>query len=55
MNFDAEVIEDKFNSEAIQRDYEKEHKGKGTKMSFGKQVDSNIIMNWKGIKATRKN
>jgi len=55
MNFDVEIIPDKFNSEAIQRDYDKEHYGRGTKTLSGKQIDSNIIFNWVWVKAIRIN
>jgi SAM-dependent methyltransferase len=55
MGFNVELISDEYNPESIQRDYDKEHTGQGTEILSGKQIDSNIIFNWKWIKATRIN
>ena len=50
----VEVIEDEFNPEVIAREFTSVKKGAGTKIIDGKQVDGNIIFEWKYLKILKR-
>jgi len=49
---DVEVIEDEFNPEVLADDFTRVDKRSGTRIQGGKQVDGNIIFEWKFLKIT---
>lgn len=56
LGWNSEIIDDKFNPENIQFEYDKvktDEIDKGTKIESGKQIVENIIFNWKWIKITK--
>ncbi len=52
-NCKAEVIDDEFNPEILDREHSSLKKGQGTRIVGGQQVDGNIIFNWKFVKITK--
>jgi len=50
----VEVIEDEFRPEVIAKEFTSVKKGIGTKILDGKQVDGNIIFEWKYLKITKR-
>lgn len=49
---DVEVIEDEFDPEAIANEFTRVKKGAGTRIVDGRQVEGNIIFEWKFLKIT---
>ena len=49
----VEVIEDQFNPRVITNEFTRVKKGSGTRIVDGKQVDGNIIFEWKFLKIIR--
>lgn len=51
--YKVEMIDDQFNSEILDQEHSHLKKGHGTRIFGGRQVDANIIFNWKFIKITK--
>ena len=53
LGWNVEVIEDEYNSEVLEKEYTNVKSESGTRILDGKQVDSNIILNWTWLKITK--
>lgn len=51
---DVEVIDDEYDPTVISKEYTTVKKGDGVRILDGKQIDGNIVLEWKFLKITKK-